>query len=468
MSDSKPVPTTSPAESADTIGNLFAATTEEIASYLKDAHPADAVTVLRRLPRKRAAEVTEHLNPRTAALLLREMHAALAASVCAQMEPRGAARILSEMAPDDRVDILHHIPTDLREQVIHELSAPEVDEVRQLASYPADSAGGIMTTEAIALPETMSAEQAVAELRRIGQEVEQVYYIYAVDASGRLTGVLSMRDLIFAPPHQPLGVIKRTDVVSVPVTMDQEEVARVLRRHGYLALPVVNDDDRLLGVITADDLADVAEEEATEDIQKIGGTEALDAPYFEVGAVSMLRKRGGWLAVLFCGEMLTATAMGFFESEIQRAAMVALFVPLIISSGGNSGSQATTIIIRSLALREIMPRDWWRIATRELTTGLALGLFLGLIGALRVALWYHFGWHAYGGHPYRMAATIGLSLAGVVAFGSTVGSMLPLIMHRFRLDPASASAPFVATLVDVTGLVIYFMIAIAVLRGTVL
>jgi magnesium transporter len=231
---------------------------------------------------------------------------------------------------------------------------------------------------------------------------------------------------------------------------------------------VVDDDDRLLGIVTADDLADVAEEEATEDIQKIGGTQALHAPYFEVGFVSMLRKRGGWLAILFLGEMLTATAMGFFESEIQRAAVIALFVPLIISSGGNSGSQATTIIIRALALREILLRDWWRIAARELVIGLVLGLSLGMIGAVRIVLWYHFGWHDYGGHPYRMATTIWLSLAGVVAFGSTVGSMLPMIMHRLRLDPASASAPFVATLVDVTGLVIYFMIAIAILSGTVL
>jgi magnesium transporter len=233
-------------------------------------------------------------------------------------------------------------------------------------------------------------------------------------------------------------------------------------------LPVVDADRQLLGMITADDVADVAEEEATEDIQKIGGTAALHAPYLSVGLGSMLTKRGGWLSALFLGEMLTATAMGMFESEIQRAAVVALFVPLIISSGGNSGSQATTIIIRSLALREISLRDWWHIAGRELTTGFLLGLFLGLIGALRVVLWYYFGWHAYGGHPYLMAATVWISLTGVVTFGSVAGSMLPLILHRLRLDPASASAPFVATLVDVTGLVIYFLVAIAVLRGTLL
>ncbi len=468
MSDKERTPTGSTRE-GDALGrDLAAASTEAIASRLNDAHPADAAPVLSRLSRERAAQVAAYLAPRRAALLLREMHAALAAAVVAEMEAPKGAMVLGEMAPDDRVDILNHLPTEIRQQLVRELDWGEAAEVRRLASYPDDSAGGIMTTEVVALPEAMTADQAVAQLRRIAGEVEQVYYVYAVDASGRLTGVLSMRDLIFAPPDQPLESMKRADVVSVPASMDQEEVARVLRRYGYLALPVVDEEQRLLGIITADDLADVVEEEATEDIQKIGGTQALHAPYFEVGLVSMLRKRGGWLAVLFLGEMLTATAMGFFESEIQRAAMVALFVPLIISSGGNSGSQATTIIIRSLALREIMLRDWLRIAARELTTGLVLGLFLGLIGALRVALWYHVGWHDYGGHPYRMAATIWISLVGVVAFGALVGSMLPMIMHRVRLDPASASAPFVATLVDVTGLVIYFMIAIAILRGTVL
>jgi magnesium transporter len=442
--------------------------TGQLASRLEDEHPADAADILGRLPREHAAEVAEYLDPATAAAVLREMHPASAASVIADMEAPEASMVLAEMAPDDRVDILAHVPEALQEPLVRELDAREAAEVRSLEAYPDDSAGGIMTTEVVALGEAMTVEQAVAELRRVSREVEQVYYVYVTDAAGRLTGVLSMRDLILAPPGRRLAAVKRTDVVTVPASMDQEQVARLLRRHGLLALPVVDDGRRLLGMITADDLADVAEEEATEDIQKIGGTAALDAPYLAVGLPSMLRKRGGWLAVLFLGEMLTATAMGFFESHIRRAAMVALFVPLIISSGGNSGSQATTIVIRSLALREIGLRDWWRIGRKELSTGLILGLFLGLLGALRVVLWYHFGWHDYAGHPYRMAATVWISLAGVVAFGSTVGSMLPLVMHRIGLDPASASAPFVATLVDVTGLVIYFLVAIAILSGTVL
>jgi magnesium transporter len=454
--------------SLEAFADLSNGSPDLIASRLRDAHPADAARALSRLPRERAANVVEHLDAPAAASLVRQMHPSIGAGIVAEMKPPAASRVLSDLAPDDRVDILEHLAAELREPLIRQLDSGAAADVRKLASYPADSAGGIMTTEAVALNEAMTAERAIDELRRIRQRLEQLTYVYTVDTAGRLTGVLSMRDLIVATPNQPLGEVKRANVVWVPATMDQEEVARVLRRHGYLALPVVDDDRKLLGIVTADDVADVAEEEATEDIQKIGGTEGLHAPYFEVGLGSMLRKRGGWLSVLFVGEMLTATAMGFFEVQIQRAAMVALFVPLIISSGGNSGSQATTIVIRSLALREILLRDWWRICARELTIGLILGAFLGLIGALRVVLWYRFGWHEYSGHPYLMAATVWISLAGVVAFGSAVGSMLPMLMHRLGLDPASASAPFVATLVDVTGLVLYFVVAIAVLRGTVL
>ena len=467
MGEPPDVPTGSTDASGYTFENLVDATNERIAIFLEKVRAPDGVFLFKRLPPARAAGVAECLNPLTAASLLREIHPALAASICAEMDLSKASVVLAAMAPDDRVDILNHIRAEAREQMIQRLGAAKAAEVRRLESYPADSAGGIMTTDAIALSEMMTAESAVAELRRVRKEVEQVYYVYTVDAANRLTGVLSMRDLIFATPDQQLTLIKRPDVVSVPASMDQEEVARILRRNGYLALPVVDSDRQLLGVITADDVADVTEEEATEDIQKIGGTEALNAPYFDVGLAAMLFKRGGWLSALFLGEMLTATAMGFFESAIQRAAMIALFVPLIISSGGNSGSQATTIIIRSLALGEVRLRDWWRIALRELTTGAILGLSLGLIGAIRILLWSYFGWHGYGGHPFLMAATIWISLAGVVTFGSVAGSMLPLIMHRLHIDPASASAPFVATLVDVTGLVIYFMIAIAILGGTV-
>jgi magnesium transporter len=439
-----------------------------ISPDLAGHHPADAAALLARLGREPAARALEVVGPDAAAAILIEMHPAAAAPVVSAMPPDMAAAVLAEMPPDDRVDVLGYVPDEVHDRLVGALGAETAAEVSRLESYPEDSAGGIMTTDVVSLPETMTAEEAASELRRLSQEVEQVFYVYVTDPSGGLTGVLSMRDLVLAPPDRPLAVLKHPNVVTVPAEMDQEEVARQLRRHGFLALPVVDAGGKLLGIITVDDVADVTEEEATEDIQKIGGTEALHAPYHDVGVVGMIRKRGGWLSALFLGEMLTATAMGFFESEIERAAMVALFVPLVISSGGNSGSQATTIIIRSLALGEVTLSDWWRICRKELSTGMLLGFFLGLLGAVRVVLWYYLGWHAYGGHPFLMAATVWVSLAGVVTFGSAAGSMLPLVLSRVGMDPATASAPFVATLVDVTGLVIYFMVAIAILSGTVL
>jgi magnesium transporter len=260
----------------------------------------------------------------------------------------------------------------------------------------------------------------------------------------------------------------RRDVLRVRAMTDQEQVARLMRQRGFMALPVVAEDDRLLGLITVDDVVDVADEEATEDIQKLGGSEALDAPYMEVGFGSMIRKRGGWLSALFLGEMLTATAMGYFEHEISRAVVLALFVPLIISSGGNSGSQAATIVVRSLALSELRLRDWWRVFGRELRTGATLGVWLGFIGFARVTLWQRLGWISYGQHYVLVALTVWVSLIGVVTFGSLAGSMLPFILRRLGFDPAASSAPFVATLVDVTGLVIYFSAAMLVLRGTLL
>ena len=445
-----------------------AAGADDLGLDLAGLHPTDAAALLARLGPERATQALEAVGPDGAADVLREMHPAAAAPIIARMAAAKASGVLARMPPDDRVDVLGYLPEELHDRLVRALGADAAAEVSRLESYPEDSAGGIMTTDVVSLPGTMTAEQAASELRRISQEVEQLYYVYVTDVSGRLTGVLSMRDLILAPPDRPLAALERAEVVTVPADMDQEEVARQLRRHAFLALPVVDAGQKLLGMITVDDVADVSEEEATEDIQKIGGTEALHAPYHEVGVAGMIRKRGGWLSALFLGEMLTATAMGFFEAEIERAAMVALFVPLIISSGGNSGSQATTIVIRSLALGEVTLSDWWRICRKELSTGVLLGLFLGLLGAVRVVLWYYFGWHAYGGHPFLMAATVWLSLAGVVAFGSAAGSMLPLLLSRLGLDPATASAPFVATLVDVTGLVIYFMVAIAILSGTVL
>jgi magnesium transporter len=324
-----------------------------------------------------------------------------------------------------------------------------------------------MTTEVTALPEHFTVDRAIADLRLRREEQEPVYYAYTVRDDGRLAGVLSMRDLILSGPTTPLSELSY-DAVAVTADADQEDVARLLHKHGYAALPVIDAGGRLLGIITAEDVADVAEEEATEDIQKLGGSEALDAPYLGIGFLPMLRKRGTWLTVLFVGEMLTATAMGYFEDQIARAVLLALFVPLIISSGGNSGSQAATIVVRALALGELTTRDWGRVLYREARTGLALGAWLGFVGFLRIAAWQYMGWFEYGPHYLMLGLAVGLSVAGVIMFGSVAGGLLPIALRRVGLDPATSSAPFVATIVDVTGILIYFSIAALALKGTLL
>jgi magnesium transporter len=439
----------------------------ESAPDLVDAGPTDVAEGLGLLPAEESAALVERLGPGEAARVLAEVHPSVAASVLTRMRPALASAALASMAPDDRVDVLEQIASPLRERLIGDLPPAGADEVRRLEQYPPDTAGGIMTTEVTALPEHFTVDQAIAELRRLRARQEQMYYVYTVDGAGRLAGVVSMRELILSGPATVLADVAGR-ALSVPADADQEDVARLLRKHGYLALPVVDGGGHVLGLITADDVADVVQEEATEDIQKLGGSEALDAPYLSVGFLSMLRKRGAWLTVLFVGEMLTATAMGYFEHHIARAVLLALFVPLIISSGGNSGSQAATIVVRSLALGEITTRDWWRVCFREARTGLALGGWLGLVGFLRIVAWQHLGWFDYGVHYLLVATVVGTSLVGVIAFGSVAGSLLPLGLRRVGLDPAASSAPFVATLVDVSGIVIYFAIASVVLRGTLL
>jgi magnesium transporter len=312
-------------------------------------------------------------------------------------------------------------------------------------------------------------DEAISYLRRQARDrnAEAIYYAYVLDDAQKLLGVASFRDLFAAPPEKRVRDVMKADVVSVSDDMDQEAVSRVFAEQDLQAIPVVDGDGRMKGIVTADDIVDVVEEEATEDIQKFGGVEVLGAPYLEMGFGAMVKKRGGWLAALFLGEMLTATAMAFFEEEIARAVVLAVFLPLIISSGGNSGSQASTLVIRAMALGEVRLRDWWRVAGREVGTGIALGVILAAVGFVRILVWQEIG-HVYGEHYLLIAITVSLSLVGVVTFGTLAGSMLPFILRRLGLDPASASAPFVATLVDVTGLLIYFGVGSVVLSGALL
>jgi magnesium transporter len=314
----------------------------------------------------------------------------------------------------------------------------------------------------------MTVDEAISYLRRDARAREKtVYYAYVVDAAEHLLGVVSFRDLIVAPGDKRIEEVMRTEVISAPEDLDQETLSRMFMRHHLLMMPVVDAEGRVKGVVSVNDIVDVVQEEATEDIQKIGGVATFEGPYLQVPLLRMIRKRAGWLAALFIGEMLTATAMGQFEGDIAKAVVLALFVPLIISSGGNSGSQATTLVIRAMALGEVRLRDWWRVIRRELATGLGLGLILASIGLVRILLWEVF-FDAYGTHYFLIALTVALSLVGVVLWGCIAGSLLPFILHALGFDPASASAPFVATLVDVTGLVIYFSVAALVLRGTLL
>jgi len=314
----------------------------------------------------------------------------------------------------------------------------------------------------------MTVGEAISYLRRDAQTRQRTtFYAYVVDPKERLLGVITFRDLIVTPADKLIGEVMRTEVISAAEDMDQEALSKLFMRHHLLMIPVVDSQGRIKGIVSVDDIVDVVQEEATEDIQKIGGVESLDAPYLQVPLLRMIRKRAGWLAALFLGEMLTATAMGYFEAEIARAVILALFVPLIISSGGNSGSQATTLVIRAMALGEVRIRDWWRVVRREFATGLALGSILAAIGLVRILLW-QFLFDAYGDHYFLVALTVALSLVGVVLWGCLMGSVLPFILRCLGFDPASASAPFVATLVDVTGLVIYFTVAAVILSGTLL
>ena len=372
------------------------------------------------------------------------------------------------LAPDDAADVVQAAPNEERGPLLGLLDEPTRKEVTALLAYAEDDAGGLMNPRFARVRPNMSVDEAISYLRKQTRDrVETMYYVYALDSDQRLLGVVSFRDLFAALGDKKVRDVMRADLVTAHEQMDQEAVSRLFSVHSLVAIPVVDDSGRMKGIVTVDDIVDVVHEEATEDIQKFGGMEALEQPYLQIALGSMIRKRAGWLAALFVGEMLTATALSFYEAEIARAVVLALFMPLIISSGGNSGSQASTLVIRAMALGEVRIADWWRVVRREFAAGLALGLILGMIGFTRVMLWgTYFG--TYGEHYALVAITIFGSLMGVVMFGTLAGSTLPFLLRKMNFDPASASAPFVATLVDVTGLIIYFTVANIVLRGTLL
>jgi magnesium transporter len=377
------------------------------------------------------------------------------------------ARLLDGMAPDDRTALLAELPDEEADRLLSLLSPQERQVARTLLQYGRDSVGRLMTPDFVAVSKNWTIKHVLDHVRVHGRDSETLNVIYVVDDDHKLIDDLRIREVLLAPLHGHVRDITDNRFVALKTTDDKKTAVDVFRKYDRSALPVVDTVGTLVGIVTIDDVLDVAEEEATRDIQRFGGLEALDEPYVATPFWALVRKRASWLVILFLGEMLTATAMAFFQAEIAKAVVLALFVPLIISSGGNSGSQAATLIIRALALREVTLRDWWMVMRRELGSGLMLGTVLGTIGFLRIALWSGFS-NLYGPHWPLIGLTVALALVGIVMWGTLAGSMLPFALKRLGFDPATSSAPFVATLVDVTGLIIYFSVAVVVLRGTLL
>jgi magnesium transporter len=390
------------------------------------------------------------------------------ASLLLDLGPQERRSWLRLLPPDDAADLLQASPPDEAEALLALIDDATRREVRALLAYAEDAAGGLMNTRFARVRPDMTVDEAISYLRRQAREqLEQIYYVYVLDEAQHLLGVVSFRELFSAAPEKRVRDVMNADVVSVREHEDQEIVSNVFAQLDLVAIPVVDAENRVKGIVTIDDIVDVVQEEATEDIQKFGGVQALDAPYLEIGFGRMLRKRAGWLSALHVGGMLTAAAMSWFADEISRAVVLATFVPMIISSGGNTGSQASTLVIRAMALGELRLRDWWRVLRREIATGLALGTILGAIGFVRIAggEWLAPG---HGDQMLLVGLTMFASLIGVVMFGALAGALLPFGLRRLGLDPADASAPFIATLVDVVGILIYFTVAGMLLRGTLL
>ena len=429
----------------------------DVAEIILDLPEDEQVIIFRILPHALAADVFEYLDVDVEAQqkLLRGM------------AHEQVVSILNEMSPDDRTAFLEELPSAAARQLIRLLTPDERRIAQALLGYPEGSVGRLMTPDLISVGADWTVREVLDYVREHGQDSETINVIYVVDDRGKLLDDVRIREFLLKPLDTKVSDLMDENVTALNVNASQEEAVNVFRKYDRSALPVVDSSGVLVGIVTTDDMLDVAEEEATEDIQKFGGMEAMEEQYMRIPLSRMVRKRASWLVILFVGEMLTASAMGYYEGAIAKAVVLALFLPMIISSGGNSGSQASMLIIRAMALGELTLRDWWRVMRKEVVAGLMLGCVLGVIGFMRVAVWAKFS-NIYGPHWLLIAFTVGIALVGVVLWGSLSGSMLPFILRGLGADPATSSAPFVATLVDVTGLVIYFSIALLILRGSML
>ncbi|MDR3272821.1 MAG: magnesium transporter [Flavobacteriaceae bacterium] len=423
----------------------------DIAEKLTELNEKDRILTFFLLPSEQKTEVFTYLDPKIQQDLLHGLG------------KKDITDLLNEMAPDDRTEFFVDLPDDLIKNTINLLDESERKVALHLLGYPEDSVGRLMTPNYIQAKKNCTVGQAFAHIKKFGRKAETLNYIYVVDKNDKLLDDIRIGNLLLADDDMLIEELCDYNFIALRSTMNQEEAIPMFEKYDRSALPVVSETGVLVGIVTADDVLDIVQERDTEDIQKFGGLEALDIPYRDTPLLTLFKKRAGWLIILFLGEMLTASAMGYFEKEIERALVLTLFIPLIISSGGNSGSQAATLIIRAMALKEIGLRDWWYVMKKEIFSGLLLGVTLGVIGFIRIFIWQSFHFYNYGEHWTLVGLTVSLSLIGIVLWGTLSGSMIPFVLRLFKLDPATSSAPFVATMVDVTGLIIYFSIALLIL-----
>ncbi|MCW3119131.1 MAG: magnesium transporter [Chitinophagaceae bacterium] len=439
----------------------------QIRDFLNDQNISDVADLIYEYP-DYESQIIANMSVHRAASVFKILEFPVQKRIIQELPPATTAELLNELPADDRTDFLEGLPSNVVRELIKLLNPDERKITLSLLGYPENSIGRLMTPDYVYVYPENTIEEVFATIRKYGKDSETINVIYVINEQGELLDDIRIREFILNPPDKRVSELMDDRVVALNALDDQETASEIFKMNNRVALPVVSQSNKLLGIVTIDDMLWVASEEFSEDMQKIGGTEALEQPYLEIPILKLFRKRIVWLVVLFLGEMLTATAMGYFQDEIARAVVLALFVPLIISSGGNSGSQASTLIIQAMAVGEITVADWWRVMRREIISGLLLGSVLGLIGFLRIIIWSQIFPHLYGIHYLFIGITVGLSLIGVVLWGTLSGSMLPIILKKSGADPAVSSAPFVATLVDVTGLIIYFSVAFTILKGTLL
>ncbi len=423
---------------------------EEAAALLEELHPADVAEIFEELEEEEQALLLKHMDPQVSADVLEELHEEEAAEIVEDLPDTTLTAIVDEMEPDEAADLLREMPPDRRQRILAELEDP--DEVRPLLRHPDESAGGLMTTEFLALRRRMTVADALEAVRQLAPSADpdNIFYIYVVDQYGRLVGVVSLYDLIRAEPYELVGHIMDRDVISVRSDVDREEAAAIFARYDLLSLPVVDEEGRLMGIITSDDIMDVLEEEATEDIQRLGGSEPLDKPYLDTSPLEVTRKRVGWLLLLFVTASLTGTVMKLFQSDLARHIELTYFIPLLIGTGGNAGSQTTATIIRALAIGEVELRDALAVLWHEMRVGILLGIVMALVGVIRALTW---------GTPWPVAQAVATALILLILWATSVGSLMPLVMSKLGIDPAVVSGPFMSTLVDATGLFIYLSTA---------